>query len=125
MDNSGLVENSKKDELEKGNLYESTSKISFNFDQLQQLLQLLVRYLKRTTNFKVEVTYNHGFLGKLIGDIPYLNHIHFKSSKIKGLLIKLQDKEFKIDLSDVIKYEIVECDEPNSAIEIKSVPVDI
>jgi hypothetical protein len=111
----------KSSSFEKTHLYESTSNISFNFDQLQLLLSSLTKYLKQTNNFNVEVTYSHRFLGKVIGDLPYLNHIHLKSSKLKKMLIKLRNKEFKIDLSDSIRCEIVDLEKPNKAIEIESV----
>ncbi len=37
------------------------------------------------------------------------------------MLIKLRNKEFKIDLSDSIRCEIVDLEKPNKAIEIESV----
>ncbi len=46
----------KSSSFEKTHLYESTSNISFNFDQLQLLLSSLTKYLKQTNNFNVEVT---------------------------------------------------------------------
>ncbi len=113
----------KQDEFEDTKLYETTSNLSFNIDQLQQLLRVLSKYLRLNTNFVVEVSYSHGILGKLIGDLPYLNHLHLKSSKLKRMLIKLRGKEFRIDLSDVIKCEVVELDNPNEVLKINTVSI--
>ncbi len=121
--NGDAVQSFKDDEFENTKLYETTSNLSFNIDQLQQLLKVLSKYLRLNTNFVVEVSYSHGILGKLIGDLPYLNHIHLKSSKLNKMLIKLKSKEFKIDLSDAIKCEIVELDNPNEVLKIRTASI--
>lgn len=58
-------------------------------DHLDATLRGLVIRLSSVPGLKLTISYRHGKLRRLIGDLPYMNELHRKSGPIEEIVVEL------------------------------------
>ncbi len=76
-------------------LNEVSISIETNLNQIDLFLRTLINQLKGSKAI-VDAHYVPGIVKKIVGDIPYLNHIHSHSAKLNSVEINTGEMVFKI-----------------------------
>jgi hypothetical protein len=67
----------------------SSAMVRSESDHLDATLRALIRRLSSVPGLKMVVTYRHGRLRRLIGDLPYVNDLHRRTDPIHKLVVTI------------------------------------
>ena len=70
-------------------LESSSALVRSESDHLDATLHALVGRLSSVPGLRLNVTYRHGRLRRLIGDLPYINDLHRSSDPVQDIVVEL------------------------------------
>ncbi len=108
-----MAQNSDRDNSSKA-LGDAAIQTSVNQSYLDVYLVSLVNLLKQVSGLDLQVKYSEGIFKKLIGDLPFLNHIHGSSAKVRQLSVTVGGKIYEIKSEPSLTCSIM----PSNTIEL-------
>jgi hypothetical protein len=72
----------------------SSAMVRVESDHLDATLHALIKRLSSVPGLEVVVSYRHGRLRRLIGDLPYLNDLHRRSDPVEKITVAVGPRSY-------------------------------